>query len=294
MAAAVPAWAKNRIDQGRISAITDEIARSPADAIAFATQYGLRWLELRAVPGQKKSYTSLTEQELEQAAKQFQAAGIRISFLNTSMLKIAIPGLLPVQWKKMADDVREKRLAADAQRFEHRMEELQKALQTARILGTDKVRVFTGWRVDNPEAVYGRLTEILLPMADVAGKEKIHLLVENEGACTVGTSYELAGLLEKANHPWLGLNWDPHNGMALKETPFPDGYAVLPKKRILNVQIKGKSILGPQLLDWAGIFHALERDRYHGEVGLETHIFGDGQIQASHDSMKAILKVVVS
>ena len=74
----------------------------------------------------------------------------------------------------------------------------------------------------------------------------------------------------------------------------PEGYAALPKKKIRNVQIKGKSILGPQLLDWTGIFNALEKDGYTGKVGLETHIFGDGQIQASHDSMKAILKLLAS
>jgi hypothetical protein len=35
-------------------------------------------------------------------------------------------------------------------------------------------------------------------------------------------------------------------------------------------------------------------DGYRGKFGLETHIFGDGQIQASHDSMQEILRVVES
>ena len=62
------------------------------------------------------------------------------------------------------------------------------------------------------------------------------------------------------------------------------------------MQIKGKSVLPAygQLLDWAAIFAALARDGYQGECGLETHIFGEGQIQASHDSMKAILRIVES
>ena len=49
---------------------------------------------------------------------------------------------------------------------------------------------------------------------------------------------------------------------------------------------------GPQKLDWRAIFDGLVKDGYKGQVGLETHIFGDGQIQASHDSMKEILKIV--
>src|SRR5258708_603648 len=108
LAAATPAFGNNRIDPSRLSAITDEIARSPADAIAFAKQYGLRWLELRSVPGAKKGYVSLSESELRQAAAEFHAAGIGISFLNTGMLKLAIPGMMPVQWQKMTSEVREK------------------------------------------------------------------------------------------------------------------------------------------------------------------------------------------
>ena len=46
-------WGKNKIDHSHISAITDEIAKSPEAAIAFAHQYGMKWLELRDVPGNK-------------------------------------------------------------------------------------------------------------------------------------------------------------------------------------------------------------------------------------------------
>ena len=53
-----------RIDRGRISAITDEIAKSPEEALAFAKQYGLQWLELREIPheatGPKRSPTNST------------------------------------------------------------------------------------------------------------------------------------------------------------------------------------------------------------------------------------------
>jgi sugar phosphate isomerase/epimerase len=61
----------------------------------------------------------------------------------------------------------------------------------------------------------------------------------------------------------------------------------------MNVQMKGKSLLaGPQKMDWKGIFAALVTDGYKGQVGLETHIFGDIQIQKSHESMKEIVSLV--
>ena len=45
-------------------------------------------------------------------------------------------------------------------------------------------------------------------------------------------------------------------------------------------------------MDWAAVFRRLEKDGYKGQVGLETHIFGEVQIQKSHESMAAILKIV--
>jgi Xylose isomerase-like TIM barrel len=292
-AAALPLLAKSRIDQGRISAITDEIARSSQDAVAFIKQYGLRWVELRSLPGQKREYFTLSEAELHAEAKLLDENGIHVSFLNTSLMKVSIPGIEVVRWAKDPPEKKAGRAKAEEEKFARRMEDLDKALRAAKILGVDKVRVFTGWRGPDPMAHLPRVAEIINEMAPVAAKEKIFLLIENEAACNVGTSAELAALLKMVPSKWVGLNWDPLNGTVHHEVPYPDGYNLLPKKRILNVQIKGKSILdGPQKLDWAKILDHLARDGYKGEVGLETHIFGDGQIQASHDSMKEILKIV--
>ncbi|MBI3683354.1 MAG: sugar phosphate isomerase/epimerase [Acidobacteria bacterium] len=290
---AMPLPGKARMDVSRISAITDEIARSSQDAVSFAKQYGLQWLELRNVPGTRKEYAWLPEAELRSEAKLLDDSGLRVSFLNTSLMKCVLPGVEPVRWAKDPAEKKAQRMRPEIEKFERRLEDLGKAIRTARILGVDKVRVFTGWRGANPEALLPRVAGIINEMAPVAEKEKIHLLVENEGACNVATSAELAALMRLAPSKWVGINWDPLNVTAHKEVPYPDGYNLLPKKRIGNVQIKGRSVLdGPQKLDWRAIFDALLKDGYKGQVGLETHIFGDGQIQASHDSMKEILKLL--
>ncbi|HUQ90448.1 MAG TPA: sugar phosphate isomerase/epimerase family protein [Bryobacteraceae bacterium] len=292
-AAAMPLSAKGRIDISRISVITDEIARSSQAAVDFAKQYGLRWVELRGVPGERAEYAYLDESRLRAEAKLLDENGLRVSFLNTSLMKVMIPGIQPPRWAKEDEAKREARMQSDKVKFERRLEDLRKGLRAAHILGVDKMRVFTGWRGPDPAAVMPRVAEILQEMAEIAAGEKVHLLIENEGACNVGTSAELAHIAKLVPSKWVGINWDPLNGVALKEVPFPEGYALLPKKRVWNVQIKGKSILeGPQKLDWKAIFEALVKDGYKGQVGLETHIFGDGQIQASHDSMKEILKII--
>ena len=286
-------FAKQRFDRGRISAITDEIARTPAGAIAFVRQYGLQWVELRGVPGGRESYAFLPEAELRSAAREFAGNGIGVSFLNTPLLKFTLPGTVPARRRPESEEERVRRAARDAEMFERRMEDLRKAIRAAQILGADKVRVFTFHRVEEPRKLLPRVAGILSEMAAVAEKEKIHLLVENEGSCNVATCAELKTLMDLVPSKWIGINWDALNGTSQKEVPFPDGYRLLPKQRIGNVQIKGRSLLEEaQRLDWAAIFKALVKDSYSGCAGLETHIFGEKQIQASHDSMLEILRIV--
>ncbi|MCC6537694.1 MAG: sugar phosphate isomerase/epimerase [Bryobacterales bacterium] len=287
--AAPTALAGRPIQRSRISAITDEIARSPEQAIEFCRQYELKWVELRGFPvkdgSRSREYFRLPEADLKQAAREFADAGLGVSFLNTSLLKYWLPGTTPSN----------PRARQDPTRFEKLREEFKQAAQAAHILGTDKVRIFTFWRVADPAAVMPRVAEIIDELGALAAKEKLRLLIENEGACNVGSAAELASLLKLVKSKAVGINWDPLNAEHSKEIAFPDGYAMLPANRIWNVQIKGHSILpGKEWMDWAAIFKRLERDGYRGQVGLETHIFGEVQIQRSHESMREILRLVQS
>lgn len=292
---AAPAlWGRNRIDHSQISAISDEIARSPEDAIAFAHQYGLKWLELRDVPGRKgQNYFFMEEPELRQAARQFADGGIKISFLNTNLLKFGLPGTAPVRRNAETPEAKEKRQAREQARFDQRGEDLRKCIRSAQILGCSHVRVFTFSRVAEPESVYPRVAEILNAFAKVAEHEGVKLLVENETSCNVAKCSEVAALLKLVPSKAIGINWDVMNGADMKETPVLDGYAMLPKRRVHNAQIKGRSVLDyPQHLDWAPIFETLAKDGFKDQIGLETHIFGETQVQKSHESMEAILKIV--
>ena len=280
-----------KVDITRISAITDEIARTPADAIAFARKYGMRWLELRDVPGGKGGYPDLAPDALRAAAREFRDNGIGISYLDAALYKFSLPGTEPV--RRETPEQQKRRAERDAIRFEHRMEDLRKALDAAHVLGCDKVRIFTFSRVAEPLKIMPRVAEIFQPMVEMAGKAKIRLLVENEGSCNVATCAELAEIARLVPAKWFGINFDILNGLAHKEEPFPYGYNLLPKKRIGNFHIKGRSVLaGPQKQDWVAIFRAAANDGYKECFGLETHIFGAGQIQASHDSMQEIVRLL--
>ena len=138
------------MDKSRISAITDEIGLSTDEAIAFAHQYGLQFVEIRNPPGSRKEYFTLSEPEIKADALRFRNEGLKVSFVNTSLLKFGWPGERAGARKPEEPAAREKRLAAEKARWDRRMEDLQKALRCAQIMGADKVRVFTGSRVDDP------------------------------------------------------------------------------------------------------------------------------------------------
>lgn len=290
-------WSKTRIEKTTISAITDEIGLTTDDSIAFAHQYGMKFIELRNPPKNepngRKEYFQLTEPEIKADATRFANEGLKVSFLNTSLLKFTWPDTEPARKRQEDAAAHEKRLAAEKGRWNARMEDLQKAVRCAQIMGCDKVRIFTGTRTSEPASLFPRIAEVIGAMGEVAQKEKVHLLIENEGSQNVATSAELGEVFKLIPNKYIGFNWDPHNAYG-REHSFPEGYDALPKERMLNIQIKGKGVMpsSPEKEDWKAIMQALERDGYKNKIGLETHIFDGTLIAAAHTSMEEIMRIV--
>jgi sugar phosphate isomerase/epimerase len=290
--------ARSHFDKTRISAITDEIAVSTDDAIAFAHKYGLTSIELRnrpqSRPEGKKEYFTLPEPEIKADALRFKKEGLKVSFLNTSLLKFTWPGSEAARTRPETPEAREKRIATEQARWDKRLETLKQVIRCAHIVECDKIRVFAGARVAETKTMYSRIAETIGgEMAAIAEKEKVYLLLENEGSQNIATCQEMADIMKLMPSKWVGLNWDPHNAHG-KETVYPDGYALLPKKRILNVQVKGKGVMpeSPERQDWKTLIQALDKDGYKGKIGLETHIFDGTLIAAAHVSMEEIMRIV--
>lgn len=264
--------AKAHITKSRISAITDEIGRTQADAIAFAKQYGLQWVELRTVPESKKEFAFLSEPELKRYAAELAANKLKVSLLKTSLLKFP--------WE------------ADSKRWDRRKEDLGRAIVAAQILGVDKIRVFTGARVANPATAYPKIVETMEELIPLAENAKIRLLIENEPSQNIGTCAELTAIMDLLPSKTIGFNWDPQNALSLHETPWPGGYAHLPKTRMLNVQIKAEGLSnGSEQIDWMAVMEAMQRDGYQGEVSLATETF-DGTFEKANDSIREVMHIV--
>jgi sugar phosphate isomerase/epimerase len=285
---------KSRITKANISAITDEIGKTQADAIAFAHQYGLQWVELRKVPETKKEFAFLTEPELKRWAAELAANKLKVSFLNTSLLKFTWPGMEPVRTRKESDEQRATRVATEQKKWGRRKEDVASAVAAANIFGVDKIRFFTGTRVEHPETTYKQIVQVMEELTPIAERGKVRLLIENENSQNIGTAVEVKDVMALLPSKSIGFNWDPQNALALKDVPWPDGYSVLPKDRMLNAQFKGKGLLddSPEKLNWKAILEAMQKDGYRGQIGLETHIFDGTLIEKAHESMKNILHMV--
>src|SRR6202140_5965983 len=104
------------------------------------------------------------------------------------------------------------------------------------------------------------------------------------------TGAEAAKVLNAVKSPYLMLNWDPGNATASGETPYPDGYNLLPKDRIGHCHCKDAvkqdqgydwAAMGKGIVDWTGQYKALKRDGYPFAVSLETHWNGGGTPEES-------------
>ena len=89
------------------------------------------------------------------------------------------------------------------------MRTFKQAFRAAHILGVDKIRVFTFLRTAEPDKLHQRIADVIGEMAEMAAKEKIKLLVENESACNVVSCAEVAPFMKLLPEKTVGINWDP-------------------------------------------------------------------------------------
>jgi len=181
---------------------------------------------------------------------------------------------------------------------------LERAVALARTFGTPYVRIFDFWRLDDQAPHRAAIDDRLRQAAVKVKKDGVTLNVENEAACNTATGAEAGRLLGAVRERSLMVNWDPGNARAAGETPYPDGYAKLPKGRIAHMHCKDAVVkpdgstewapMGAGVIDWLGQFRALRRDGYRGALSLETHWRGAGTAEASSRRSMAGMKALLA
>ncbi len=256
----------------RIAAITDEFSPDLSVALEPMAAIGMTGAELRVVFG--KNIMNLTPEELDLAKTLIDAKGMEVIAIASPLLKCVLPGGGEVDSRFQHD------IFASKHTFEDQPRLTDHAFVVAKKMGARVIRVFSYWRTVDPEKCFDGIVKALSNLAEAAAKEDLIIGLENEHACNIGTAAETARILDVVKHPNLKLVWDPANALVGGETPFPYGYGLLPKDRIVHVHAKDCHMeghtpiwgpLGTRSVDWKGQITALLADGYSGYLSLETH-----------------------
>lgn len=277
----------------KLSVFTDEISKDLGRALEVAAgELKLGYVELRAM--NDKNIMRWDASEIAEARRLLERHRLRVTSIAGPLFKVDWPGAPLSKFSPKRDQFN-----ADFT-FEQQGEVLERGLELARAFNTDRLRCFDFWRLDDPAPYLKAMHETLLDAATKAGKRGITLVMENEFACNTGTASEAVRTLAGVRSPFFKLNWDPGNSEFGGQTPFPEGYNLLPKDRIGHVHCKdvvrkdGKTYewmkMGGGIVDFVGQFRALKKDGYRGAVVLETHWRGAGTPEESTRQSMAGLK----
>lgn len=279
----------------KLGSISDEWTQNFEQALQDMKRFGLSWVEIRTLWGVYN--TEATPQQVRQIKRLLKRYRFKVSVVDTGVFKCALPGTKPV--------ASEKQDYIDEAQYSKQFDVLKRAIERAHQLGTDKIRVFSFWRVPNPETLYSRVADELSKAAEIANQSGIRVLLENESACTVATGHELAKMLALIPASNFGANWDIGNGYWVGEVSYPDGYNALPKDRIWNVHLKDarcsagfknchSTIVGQGQIDIIGQLRALLRNNYQGTMSLEPEFQTKtiSHLEGTETSMAALLQIM--
>lgn len=266
----------------RVAVINDEVSQNFGHACEVATRdFGMRWIELRGM--WKKNIVNLDEKEVAEARAILDKYHLKVTDIASPLFKVDFPGAPKSKFGS------EGGFGADFT-YDQQDEVLDRAIAAAKAFHADRVRCFDFWRLEDQTPYRTAINEKLLRAAEKCGQNGITLILENEPSCNTATGAEAAKVLDAIQTPHLLLNWDPGNAATLGETPYPDGYNLLPKNRIGHCHCKDAvktakgydwAPMGAGIIDWAGQFKALKRDGYRFAVSLETHWRGGGSAEES-------------
>jgi sugar phosphate isomerase/epimerase len=281
----------------RLAVINDEISPDFDHACdVAANEFGLHWIELRSMWG--KTVTSLDAAQIDESKRILAKYNLKVTDIASPLFKSDWPGAPISQHSPSFKKPRE----VDP----HEQDALLlKCIETAKAFGTDRIRCFDFWRLEDPKPYRAAINAKLSEASETCAKHGMILLLENEMACNTGSGEEAVETLAGVPNKNFMLNWDPGNAATFPgNVPYPDAYNKIPKHRIGHCHCKdtvraadGKASWAPVgggIIDWTGQFKAFVKDGYHYGVSLETHWHGAATPEEStRISMKGLKETLV-
>ena len=283
----------SRLPAAKLSAFklgitTDEVDDDLGVAIEFIKRFGLKYAEIRSLSG--KYNTSQPVEVVREAKKLLDENNIAACILDTGFFKVQLPP----------------ETAEGNKKLDEQWALLDRAMERAKIFGTDKIRTFAFQypKGSQPDAsLYPRISELLKEASRRARKGGFRLAIENVGGNHVSTAAQLAKMMDLVQDDAFGAIWEPNNSVREGGTGFPEGYRLIDPKRIFHVHLRDFRKMPSGRYEWCGVgqgefdhvgqLRALLKDGYKETLSLETHFTIDGsKAKASEFSMKGLLAAI--
>jgi sugar phosphate isomerase/epimerase len=187
-----------------LSGFGDEIDADPAIQVAVLQALGASAIEVRSAWG--TNIVDLDDDQLAGLHRIFSERGQTVSAIASPIGKVDIG--LPV---------------------EHEVERLARAIAAAHALGTPNIRMFSFFRQESqtPEDIRDDVLVRLRALADLAEREGVTLLHENEKEIYGDVPSRVLDIVESVGSSALRLAWDNANYVQCGVKPFTDAWPTL-------------------------------------------------------------------
>ena len=236
-----------------ISGFSDEIDANIDKQFEHLGKLGMKYFEPRGIDG--KNVIDLTDDELKALKEKMDKLGIKASSIGSPIGKIRI-----------------------SEDFEPHMELLKKAIKVAKFLETKYIRIFSFFISDkNYDEHRAEVMRRMKAMVELAEKEGVILLHENEKGIYGDIASRCADILEEVNSSALGCVFDPANFIQSQQPTYPEAYDIL-KKHITYMHIKDALPNGDVVPAGYGEGHVkeiltdLHKNGYDGFLSIEPHL----------------------
>lgn len=243
------------MSQFTLSAFADEISPHLQEQIDVLIQNDISYLEFRGLEGQV--IIDYPSSEIREVARQLSDQGISVSAVGSPIGKIMI-----------------------SDPFEEHLDRFKKTLETAHLLGTTNIRMFSFFIPydEDPNRYRDEVLSRWRKFIDASEGSGLMLLHENEKAIYGDTAERCLDLLDTLDHPRVRATFDPANFVQCQVETYPHAYRMLESK-IAYMHIKDALLESGEVVP-AGrgdgklqeILSALKAKGFEGFLSIEPHL----------------------
>lgn len=180
-----------------LSAAGSEVVQEPEEMLRIIQGQGIKWVELYTM--WNKKIVDLESSEIEKLNAILNSNGFRVSGIRS--------------------DINRKNISEIS--TENVMGKFEKCLDIVKKFDAKYIVVSSFYTSDENKTMYReKLIFLFRQMAEIAGKNKITVLVENEPGMFCAKSSECAEIIEAVNSSYFKLAFNPANFAKLGEKPF--------------------------------------------------------------------------